>query len=47
MLDMQADLINAEGEIVQSKSFSQGTSICYFETFILYSGQYIIRIIIQ
>jgi hypothetical protein len=44
MLDMQADLINAEGKIVQSKSFSQGTSICYFDTSILYSGQYIIRI---
>ena len=44
MLDMQADLINAEGKIVQSKSFSQGTSICYFDTSILYSGLYIIRI---
>jgi len=44
MLDMQAELIDATGKIVQSKSFSQGTSICFFDTTILYDGIYTIRI---
>ena len=44
MLDMQAELIDAMGKIVQSKSFSQGTSICFFDTTILYDGIYTIRI---
>ena len=44
MLDMQAELIDAEGKIVQSKSFSQGTSICFFDTSTLYNGHYTIRI---
>ncbi len=43
-LDMQAELMNAEGKVVQSKSFSQGTSICFFDTSILYSGIYTLRI---
>ena len=44
LLDMQAELIDAGGKVVESKIFVQGTSICYFDTSILYNGIYTIRI---
>jgi len=44
LLDMQAELIDACGKVVESKIFVQGTSICYFDTSILYNGLYTIRI---
>jgi hypothetical protein len=44
LLDMQAELIDASGKLVESKVFVQGTSICYFDTSILYNGLYTIRI---
>ena len=44
LLDMQAELIDAGGKVVELKIFVQGTYICYFDTSILYNGIYTIRI---
>lgn len=42
--NLSADLIDAQGRLVESKTFLQGTTICYFETDTIYNGVYFLKI---
>ncbi|MFT3794283.1 YHYH protein [Flavobacterium sp.] len=42
--NLTADLIDAQGRLVESKTFVQGTTICYFETDTVYNGVYFLKI---
>jgi hypothetical protein len=39
-----ANLINADGKILQSQTILQGSTLCYFDVSTLYSGTYFVRI---
>lgn len=43
--DLQVDLVDLLGKIVQSKTIAQGSTLCVFETDTVYNGIYFIRII--
>ncbi len=42
--DVQADLVDASGKIIQSQTIFQGSTICYFNVATLYSGTYFVKI---
>jgi len=42
--DMKLQLIDMAGKLVATTSLLQGSTIAYFDTNTLYSGQYVIRI---
>jgi hypothetical protein len=43
--DLKVDLIDTLGKIIQSKTITQGSTLCVFETDTVYNGIYFIRII--
>jgi hypothetical protein len=42
--NLQAELIDEQGRIIATKSFLQGSTICFFETDTIYNGVYFLKI---
>ena len=42
--NLKAELFDAQGKIVETKTFLQGSTICFFETDTVYNGIYLLKI---
>lgn len=42
--DLKAELVDQQGRVVESKTFLQGSTICFFETDTVYNGIYFLKI---